>query len=433
MNFEKLPFAVIGAGPVGLAALAHLVKRGEEAVLFEAAPRVAGNIETWAHVRIFSPWQYCIDSASREILERSGWAEPDCDHLPTGAELISQYLKPLAESAQLNPFIHYNSKVTAISRLRTDKMRDANRADQPFMLRIKSPDGEITQYAKAVIDASGTWGTLAPLGADGLPAMGEIEHREKIYYGIPDVLRNARSRYENKRVAVVGGGHSAINAILELAELAEESEQTEIVWVLRTANVSDSFGGGEDDLLPARGQLGQRIKKLVDQKRIRVVAPFFVEKIDASENQLCLLGETSDGEQGLLVDEIIAATGTRPDLSITSELRLSLDPSVESPVALAPLIDPNIHSCGTVPPHGEAELRHPEPNFYVVGMKSYGRAPTFLMLTGYEQVRSVVAAIAGDHEAARNVELELPATGVCGGQGDSKLLQIGQKVKSACC
>jgi hypothetical protein len=72
-----------------------------------------------------------------------------------------------------------------------------------------------------------------------------------------------------------------------------------------------------------------------------------------------------------------------------------------------------VHSCGSVPPHGEAELRHPEAGFYVVGMKSYGRAPTFLMLTGYEQVRSVVAAIAGDMEAARNVELVLPATGVC--------------------
>jgi hypothetical protein len=113
------------------------------------------------------------------------------------------------------------------------------------------------------------------------------------------------------------------------------------------------------------------------------------------------------------VDEIIGATGFRPDLSILSELRVDLDPSVEAPSALAPLIDPNLHSCGSVPPHGETELRHPEAGFYVVGMKSYGRAPTFLMLTGYEQVRSVVAAIAGDLESARNVELVLPETGVC--------------------
>jgi hypothetical protein len=113
------------------------------------------------------------------------------------------------------------------------------------------------------------------------------------------------------------------------------------------------------------------------------------------------------------VDEIIAATGFRPDLEPLSELRLGLDPAVESPLALASLIDPNIHSCGSVPPHGAEELQHPESDFYIVGMKSYGRAPTFLMLTGYEQVRSVAAAIAGDWEAAREVRLVLPETGVC--------------------
>jgi hypothetical protein len=113
------------------------------------------------------------------------------------------------------------------------------------------------------------------------------------------------------------------------------------------------------------------------------------------------------------VDEVIAATGFRPDWSILSEVRLDLDPAVQSPRALAPLIDPNIHSCGTVPPHGAEELKQPDGNLFVVGMKSYGRAPTFLVLTGYEQVRSVVAAIAGDWEAARRVELVLPETGVC--------------------
>ena len=80
---------------------------------------------------------------------------------------------------------------------------------------------------------------------------------------------------------------------------------------------------------------------------------------------------------------------------------------------LAPLIDPNLHSCGTVRPHGEAELRQPEKDFYIVGMKSYGRAPTFLLATGYEQARSVVAALAGDWQAARDVRLNLPETGVC--------------------
>jgi hypothetical protein len=132
------------------------------------------------------------------------------------------------------------------------------------------------------------------------------------------------------------------------------------------------------------------------------------------------LTETSDGilvagEDAVLgpFDEIVATTGFRPDLSLLAELRLDLDPAVESPRSLAPLIDPNVHSCGSVPPHGEAELRHPEPGLYVTGMKSYGRAPTFLMLTGYEQVRSIACALTGDLEGARDVHLVLPETGVC--------------------
>jgi hypothetical protein len=113
------------------------------------------------------------------------------------------------------------------------------------------------------------------------------------------------------------------------------------------------------------------------------------------------------------VDRIVVATGFRPDLALLREVRIALAPAVEAPPALAPLIDPNLHSCGTVPPHGAAELAHPEPGFYIVGSKSYGRAPTFLMATGYEQVRSITAEIAGDHEAARSVHLVLPETGVC--------------------
>ena len=119
------------------------------------------------------------------------------------------------------------------------------------------------------------------------------------------------------------------------------------------------------------------------------------------------------GKARLVVDEIVVATGGRPNVAMLRELRLDLDLATESTKALGPLIDPNHHSCGSVRPHGAAELAHPEQDFYVVGMKSYGRAPTFLLPTGYEQARSVVAALAGDHEAAGRVELVLPQTGVC--------------------
>ena len=112
-----------------------------------------------------------------------------------------------------------------------------------------------------------------------------------------------------------------------------------------------------------------------------------------------------DGRELPPADTVVVLTGFRPDLSFLSEMRLDLDPTLQAPVRIAAEIDPNIHSCGDVHATGAADLAHPEPDLYLVGMKSYGRAPTFLAMTGYEQVRSVVAELAGDHEAAARVEL----------------------------
>lgn len=158
------------------------------------------------------------------------------------------------------------------------------------------------------------------------------------------------------------------------------------------------------------GALGERVRRLVEGGKLRLVTSFNVARLTETSDGVLVAG--ADTVLGPF-DRIIATTGFRPDLSLLSELRLDLDPTVESPTTLAPLIDPNIHSCGSVPPHGEAELRQPEAGAYVVGMKSYGRAPTFLMLTGYEQVRSIACAIAGDLDGARDVQLVLPETGVC--------------------
>ncbi|HMQ30721.1 MAG TPA: hypothetical protein PKD53_08320, partial [Chloroflexaceae bacterium] len=213
---------------------------------------------------------------------------------------------------------------------------------------------------------------------------------------------------------VAGSGHSAFNALLDLAALAEEAPGTAITWVVRRGGerMGLAYGGGANDALPARGELGQRIHALVDRGVVQLVTGWRTDRVEHTPQGLVVHA----GARALPpVDEIIVTTGLRPDLTPLSELRLGLDPAVEAPTALAPLIDPNLHSCGTVRPHGVDELSHPERGFYIVGMKSYGRAPTFLLLTGYEQARSVTAALAGDWEAARRVELELPETGVCSG------------------
>jgi hypothetical protein len=417
MTTNTLPVAVIGAGPVGLAAAAHLLSRGETPIVLEVGDTVGASIREWGHVRLFSPWRYVVDAVSAALLEASGWTAPPADELPTGNDLVDRYLLPLAHLPALAPYIHLGMRVVSVSRQDVDKMKTPGREDAPFVLRVRDRDGRTHKLrARAVIDASGTWTAPNPLGADGVMAVGENDSVDRIRYGIPDVRGAERQRYAGRRVLVVGSGHSAFNALLDLAELAAEVPGTTITWAIRGAAARDLYGGGDTDALPARGHLGQRLRRLVETGAIRLVSGFRTEGLLHSEEGIEVLAE--DGHIGP-VDEIIAATGFRPDLSLTRELRLSLDPAVESPVALAPLIDPNIHSCGTVPPHGYRELSHPEQGFYTVGMKSYGRAPTFLLLTGYEQVRSVVAALVGDLEAAADVRLTLPQTGVCSGPATS--------------
>ena len=409
MTNTQLPVAVIGAGPVGLAAAAHLSSRGIEPVIFEVGASVGASVREWGHVRVFSPWTYNLDAVAAELLEGRGWSAPDGDAYPTGDEIVDRYLEPLAAVPGIAESLHLNARVVGVTRMGIDKLKDDGRDDAPYQL-IVDEDGEERRYlARAVIDASGTWTRPNPVGAGGVPAAGERKHADRIVYGIPDVLGAARQRYAGRRVLVMGSGHSAFNAILDLVALRDSEPATEIVWAIRGAAPDRSYGGGGDDQLPARGALGSAVRGLVADGSVEVVAGFHTRSISAPNGRLVV----EDGTHRLIVDEIIAATGVRPDLDLLRELRLDLDDRVEAPRALAPLIDPNLHSCGTVPPHGIDELSHPDAGIYIVGMKSYGRAPTFLLRTGYEQVRSVVAALAGDWESARNVEFVLPETGVC--------------------
>lgn len=413
-SLKSLPVAVIGGGPVGLAAAAHLVGRGVPVKLYEAGPQIGANIRDWDHVRVFTPWRYCVDAASVALLERQGWTMPPADAFPTGGDLVRDYLEPLAATPEQADVIETDARVTAISRLGVDKVVSHGREELPFVLAVKTATATRRDLARAVIDASGTWATPNPLGASGLQADGERQFADRIAYGIPDVLGRYRHIYAGKTALVVGAGHSAANALLDLVHLADTDQATRAIWVTRSTNLVRIYGGGDADQLPARGELGADTRELVESGRVPLVAGFAILAIREEGGRLLIDGETAEGPRTIgPVDRVVAATGQRPDLLLTRELRLDLDPWLESTKALGPLIDPNEHSCGSVPPHGHRELAHLEPGFYTVGIKSYGRAPTFLLLTGYEQVRSVAAAIAGDMAAADNVQLVLPETGVC--------------------
>ena len=379
--------------------------------MLESGATAAPAVAEWGHVRLFSAWPELVDAASVRLLEPTGWAPPTQGY-PTGAEWVEGYLAPLA--AALGERVRYDARVIGVSRKGRDRLVDADRADQPFTIHLVDGTGtESRLEARAVIDASGTWRRPSPAGADGLPAIGERAAADLISYQVPDRARPAA--YAGKHTVVVGSGDSAFNAVHELVQIAADHPGTRITWAIRRVVSDNTFGGGAADELPERGALGQRARAAVDSGTVQLVTGFRTAEVRREDDRAVLVSETGQELPG--ADTLVVLTGFRPDLSFLSEMRLDLDPTLEAPRRIATEIDPNLHSCGSVRATGAADLAQPEPDLYLVGMKSYGRAPTFLALTGYEQVRSVAAALAGDHEAAARVELVLPDTGVCGGAG----------------
>jgi hypothetical protein len=432
MSAEKT-VAIIGAGPVGLAAAAHVMERGMTPLVLEAGPEAGHAVRRWRHVQLFSPWEYNVDKAARRLLAPTGWNSPDPQVYPSGAELLERYLDPLATRTELRNHILLSSRVIGVSRQGFDRLKTRGRERALFEIRYRNtehPDGlgERVVRAHAVIDASGTWSRPNTAGANGLSAIGENGAGKKIAYAMPDILGAGRSRYIGKTVAVLGAGHSAIGTLIDLAALQAQNRETRIIWLLRGDRPEKAFGGGANDKLAARGKLGSAFAALVAAGKVRVETAFRTTHIGIQDGRLRISAGSACCGRNIIADELIVATGFRPDFDFLRELRIQLDPAIECPVALAPLIDPNEHSCGTVRPHGARELAQHEPGFYFAGMKSYGRAPTFLMITGYEQVRSIAADIAGDREAAERVELELPETGVCTRGGVE-----GSDAASGCC
>ena len=245
-----LPVAVLGAGPVGLAAAAHLSERNVPFVVFESGDSVGASIRRWGHVRLFSPWRTNMDRAAQRLLKAHGWSSPNPSAYPTGADIVEQYLKPLAQLDAIAPHVRLNHQVIGVTRQGVDKLRDDDRSDRPFIITTDGPAGVTRTPVRAVIDATGTWLAPNPIGAEGIPAIGEEQAAAQISYGIPDVLDSEGDRYAGRRVAVVGSGHSAKHVIRELSLLAEQAPDTTVTWIVRRGEDERVYGNEVDPRLP---------------------------------------------------------------------------------------------------------------------------------------------------------------------------------------
>ncbi len=311
--------AIIGAGPVGLAAAAHVLERGMTPVVLKSGPEAGHAVRQWQHVQLFSPWEYNVDRAAARLLAPTRWNSPDPQVYPTGGELLAQYLVPLATRTRLKDVIRTSSRVTAVSRVGFDKARTRGREAAPFEIRYQNGKGRETLRAEAVIDASGTWASPNPAGANGLPAIGEREAQARIAYGMPDVLGRDRERYAGKIVAVLGAGHSAIGTLTELATLARQVPGTRPIWLLRGNDPAKAFGGGANDKLAARGELGTHFASLVASGEVQVEAEFSVSAISPSDGRLRIATSSACCGRSVVADELVIATGFRPDLSFLGE------------------------------------------------------------------------------------------------------------------
>jgi hypothetical protein len=389
----KRRVAILGAGPTGLEAALAAAEAGRPFTLYEAAPTVAGNVRAWGHVRLFTPWEMNVSPRMRRHLEAAGRKVPDGPECPTGQDLAERLFEPLAALPEIVPNLRLGTRVLGIGReglLKHEEIATAERGRHPFRLLLADGSGrEWTETADVVIDATGTWGHPNTLGDGGIPAPGERALASDIRRDIPDFAAE-RADWAGKTVLLAGAGHSAQTAVRALAELAKEAPGTRVIWALR--NPEPGWGTHDGDPLPERAGLAATAAELAGGASPAVAARrgVIVEEIAKPDGRFEVVLRNGAGPERIAVDRVLALTGSVGDQGLYRQLQVHECYATCGPIKLsAALLGAGSSDCLAQTTHGADTLTNPEPGFFILGAKSYGRNNTFLMRIGWEQVGEV--------------------------------------------
>lgn len=394
--------AILGAGPTGLEAALAASDAGFPFTLYESTSGVAGNVRSWGHVRLFTPWSMNVSSRMRAALAEHGVEPPDGDECPTGWELVERVFEPLASLPGIASRLRLGTRILEIGReglLKSDEIGTGRRAERPFHLLVRSIDGkERREHAEVVLDCTGTYHNPNALGAGGIRAPGERSVGEYIIRRIPDLeapeFAGDAPDWGGRRILLVGAGHSAQTTARDLEGLVDRVPETSVVWAIRSPE--PTFGAVENDALSARDALVRQARRLASGE-----SPFdmrvgrVVDALEASPVGIVVRLRGPDGEmERVVVDRIISLTGSVGDARMYRQLQIHECYATSGPMRLAAaLLASSSTDCLTQGSHGAETLQNPEPDFYILGSKSYGRNTTFLMRIGWEQVDEVFSLL----------------------------------------
>lgn len=440
--------AVIGAGPIGLESALYARYLGYDIAIYDRG-EVADSVQRWGHVRMFSRFSMNRSNLGLAMLlaQDPDHSVPGDEELLTGQEWYERYLQPLSKCDLLVDEIREHTEVVSVGReslLKTELPGSATRGDERFRLLLRDGNGvERVEQADVVVDASGTFAQPNWLGQGGIPAVGELACRERIDYGLPDILGSDRERFSGRTTLVVGSGHSAATNVIALAKLASEVPETHVTWITRRSDPDDDgpLTLIDNDRLAERHELSVAANRLAKSSgpQIRHLSGVTVSAISHDEASNCFTVqfsgkywsrnecEISTGRQGASprfltpneepvasafpltsssndpeavdtakFDNVVANVGGRPDTSIYRELQVHQCYATEGPMKLAAaLLGESSADCLDQKAHGPQTLVNPEPNFYIIGAKSFGRGSNFLFSIGLEQIREVFTIIGG--------------------------------------